>query len=204
MSMSKKKSIERWLNELNNFSFKEYDNLPDLDLYMEQVMIYLEKQLYIFQTSINDKQITPSMINNYVKGDVVPAPKSKKYSKEHLAIIEEICTLKKVLSLDEIKQIITTTYSNTEDKSKVFNNFNMINTSKTQDIVSDAFKALNDVDENDDEALTNIALEFAVISNCYINIAKKILYLIKAYNYNEEIKNKNNDNNEESNDDSNE
>ena len=57
------KSLENWLNDLNNFSFKSFEQLPDLELYMDQVVTFLEKQLYIFQTSTLDKQITPSMIN---------------------------------------------------------------------------------------------------------------------------------------------
>ena len=194
MDLSRKKAIERWLNDLNNFSFRDFNNLPELDLYMEQVMKYLDKQLYIFQTSTDDKQITPSMINNYVKGEVIPAPKAKKYSKEHLAIIQEVCSLKKVLSLDEIKQIIQTTYNN-ENKELIYDHFNMINTSKTANIVSDAFKALNDVDDNDELELTNIALEFAITANCYINIAKRILYYNRAFKLSEELKNNNEDNN---------
>jgi len=190
MDYTMKKSLERWLNELNNFSFKDFDNLPDIDLYMEQMMNFLDKQLYIFQTSIDDKQITPSMINNYVKGEVIPAPVSKKYSKEHIAIIEEVCSLKKVLSLDEIKQVIQTTYKD-NDAKETYNHFNMINTTKIQDIVNDTFKALNDIDDNDELGLTNIALEFAIIANAYINVSKRILYINKNYKYYKELKEKN-------------
>ena len=100
-----KKSLENWLNDLNNFSFKNYEELPDIDLYMDQVVTFLEKQLYIFQNNTLDKQITSSMINNYVKGEVLPSPISKKYNREHLALIEEICTLKQVLSIADVKQI---------------------------------------------------------------------------------------------------
>lgn len=174
------KSLENWLNDLNNFSFKSFEQLPDLELYMDQVVTFLEKQLYVFQTSTMDKQITPSMINNYVKGEVLPAPISKKYSKEHLALIEEICTLKQVLSIAEVKQILDKSYNN-ENKNDSFNHFNELNSEKTSNVVSEAFKLLNDVDENDYSKLNDIALEFAVTANCYINIAKRILYLTRAF-----------------------
>lgn len=174
------KSLENWLNDLNNFSFKSFEQLPDLELYMDQVVTFLEKQLYVFQTSTMDKQITPSMINNYVKGEVLPAPVSKKYSKEHLALIEEICTLKQVLSIAEVKQILDKSYSD-QDKSTSFNHFNELNSEKTSNVVSEAFKLLNDVDDNDYSKLNDIALEFAITANCYINIAKRILYLSRAY-----------------------
>ncbi len=190
-------SLENWLNDLNNFSFKSFEQLPDLELYMDQVVTFLEKQLYIFQTSTMDRQITPSMINNYVKGEVLPAPVSKKYSKEHLAFIEEICTLKQVLSIAEVKQVLDQSYENT-DKSETFNHFNEMNSEKTSTIVNEAFKLLNDVDENDYKKLNDIALEFAITANCYINIAKRILYLTRQYQYHEELeKHKKHDEKEE-------
>lgn len=176
-----KKTLENWLNDLNNFSFKTYENLPEIELYMDQVVTFLEKQLYIFQTSTLDKQITSSMINNYVKGEVLPAPVSKKYSKEHLALIQEICTLKQVLSIAEVKQILDKSYEDKDKKAETFDYFNSMNVEKTSSIVEETFKNLNKVDENDYNALNNIALEFSIAANCYINIAKRILFLTRAY-----------------------
>ena len=184
------KSLENWLNDLNNFSFKSFEQLPDLELYMDQVVTFLEKQLYIFQTSTLDKQITPSMINNYVKGEVLPAPKSKKYSKEHLALIEEICTLKQVLSIAEVKQILDKSYDN-DDKNESFNRFNQLNSEKTSQVVLEAFKLLNETEENDYSKINDIALEFAVTANSYINIAKRILYLSRTYERIKELNEKN-------------
>lgn len=175
-----KKTLENWLNELNHFSFKNYEELPDIELYMDQVVTYLEKQLQIFQTSSLDKQITSSMINNYVKGNVVSAPISKKYNKEHLAMIEEICTLKQVLTIAEVKQIISQRY-NTVEKAEVFNNFNAMNNEKIDAAISEAFKHLNDIDDNDKDQLINLALDFALTANCYINISKRILFLTRIY-----------------------
>ena len=183
-----KQALENWMNDLSNFSFKEYEALPDLDLYMDQVVTFLDKQLGIFQTSTLDKQITPSMINNYVKGEVLPSPISKKYNKEHLAIIEEICTLKQVLSIAEVKQILDSEYADPLKKGETFNKFNQVNNDKIQQSVEDAFKKLNDIDENDTNALTNMALDFALSANTYIQISKRILYLIRAYDAYEKAK----------------
>jgi hypothetical protein len=188
-----KKSLENWLNELSNFSFKSYENLPDIELYMDQVVTFLEKQLYIFQTSTLDKQITSSMINNYVKGEVVAAPISKKYNKEHLASIEEVITLKQVLSIAEVKQILNTRYTGEAVKGDIFNAFNELQTEKISSIVSEAFKHLNDIDDNDTNALIDLALDFALSATAYINISKKILFLIRVYeqlNSNKEEKKK--------------
>lgn len=192
-------SLEKWLNELNNFSFREYENLPDLDLYMEQVINYLERQLMIFRTSTLDKQITSSMINNYVKGEVLPAPISKKYNKSHIAAIEQICTLKQVLSIAEVKEIMDSEYNNEVEKSEAFNAFNKLNNEKIAIAVEEAFKNLNKIDENDTNGLIHLGLEFALTANAYINISKRILYLVRAYQTIDNNKKKKKDNEEKEN-----
>ena len=176
-----KTALENWLNDLNKFSFKNYEELPDIELYMDQVITFLDKQLKIFQNSIDDKQITPSMINNYVKGEVLSAPISKKYNREHLALIEEICTLKQVLSIADVKQIIDSRYNDSSSNMEVFNEFNEMNNNKIKTSVNEAFKKLNGVDENDKLAIINLACDFALTANAYINISKKILFLTRTY-----------------------
>lgn len=176
-----KKTLEVWLNELNTFSFKKYEELPDIELYMDQVVTFLEKQIKIFQNSSLDKQITSSMINNYVKGEVVAAPISKKYNREHLAAIEEVITLKQVLSIAEVKQILNERYKDNPEKGEIFNSFNELQTEKITSIVNEAFKHLNDIDDNDTKALIDLSLDFALSAVAYINIAKKILFLTRVY-----------------------
>lgn len=188
-----KSTLEKWLNQLNNFSFVDYEKLPDIDLYMDQVVTFLEKQLNIFQTSSLDKQITSSMINNYVKGEVISAPISKKYNREHLAAIEEVITLKQVLTIAEVKQILDESYNNVDSKNEAFNAFNQINNDKVSTVIEDAFKNLNDIDDNDTKSLVNLALDYALSANAYINVAKRILFLIRIF----ELTNKNKENNEE-------
>ena len=176
-----KKTLEVWLNELNNFSFKKYEELPDIELYMDQVVTFLEKQIKIFQNSSLDKQITSSMINNYVKGEVVSAPIAKKYNREHLAAIEEVITLKQVLSIAEVKQVLNERYKDNPEKGEIFNSFNELQTEKITSIVNEAFKHLNDIDDNDTKALIDLALDFSLSAVAYINIAKKILFLTRVY-----------------------
>ena len=176
-----KKTLEVWLNELNAFSFKKYEELPDIELYMDQVVTFLEKQIKIFQNSSLDKQITSSMINNYVKGEVVAAPIAKKYNREHLAAIEEVITLKQVLSIAEVKQVLNERYKDNPEKGEIFNSFNELQTEKITSIVNEAFKHLNDIDDNDTKALIDLALDFSLSAVAYINIAKKILFLTRVY-----------------------
>ena len=176
------KYLNSWLNELENFSYKKYEELPDIDLYMDQLITYLEKQLQIFQTSSLDKQITPSMINNYVKGDVITAPISKRYNREHMALIEEVCTLKNVLSIAEVKQIIDEKHrKDGVNHDEVFNSFRDLMNEKNQIAINEAKEVLNNIDENNLEQLTDLALNFAVTANAYINISKRILFLKRIF-----------------------
>ena len=183
-----KKVLEAWLNEVKKFNYKNYEELPDIELYMDQVVTFLEKQVQIFQTSSLDKPITPSMINNYVKGNVISAPISKKYNREHLASIEEVMTLKQVLSIAEVKQILDELYNDSTLKAESFNTFNKANTEKISVAVDEAFKKLNDIDDNDTKELTNLALNFALYANAYINISKRILFLTRVNNQIKEAK----------------
>ena len=185
------KTLISWLKDLDKFSYKNYEQLPDIDLYMDQMITYLDKQLNIFQTSSMDKQITPSMINNYVKGEVVSAPIAKKYNREHIALIEEVCTLKQVLSIAEVKQVIDEWYKKGEvDNAEIFNSFNALVTSKNKEAINLTKEALENIDENDLTSLTNLAVNLACTANAYITISKRILFLNKIFQ--EQLKNKNN------------
>ncbi len=182
------KAIENWLNELDNFSFKKYEELPDIDLYMDQLITYMEKQLYVFQTSSLDKQITPSMINNYVKGEVLKAPISKKYNREHLALIEEICTLKQVLTIAEVKQIEDERYKDGASNMDIFNEFNEYNNEMLDKAINDAKDKLSSIDNNNKDDLINLSMKLALQANAYITIAKRILFYTRVYEDLEKIK----------------
>ena len=89
-----------------DFSCPRWEDLPDIDLYMDQVLTLISKHFGIFSND-PDAKTTSSMINNYVKAGIVPAPKKKRYGKEHLACIFMICVLKRVLSINQIGDLIS-------------------------------------------------------------------------------------------------
>lgn len=80
-----------------------WNELPEIDLYMDQIIVLMEKYL---GSATNDKLITPSMINNYVKLGIIPPPEKKKYSKTHIAYLIIICSLKQVMPIADIKILI--------------------------------------------------------------------------------------------------
>lgn len=83
-----------------------WDELPEIDLYMDQVIALMDKYLSFHKTDDNTTIITHSMINNYVKLGIMPAPIKKKYSREHIAYLIIICSLKQALPISDIKDLI--------------------------------------------------------------------------------------------------
>ena len=87
---------------IKNFHLPRYEELPDLEIYMDQVLQLLNR--YVDPIIQND--MTKTMINNYVKKGVVSPPIKKKYTKEHLAHLIVVSFLKLVYSMDEITLLI--------------------------------------------------------------------------------------------------
>lgn len=80
--------------------------LPDLDLYMDQILSLVGRYLGDYP-GFDGKGLTASMVNNYVKQQVMPAPVKKKYTKTHLAYLLVICLLKPVLPIPAIRQLLS-------------------------------------------------------------------------------------------------
>ena len=81
-----------------------WDKLPDIPLYMDQVVGYLSRQM----VSIGDSDpLTSAMINNYIKDGLVERANGKKYGQEHLAYLTAISALKQVMSVREMKVLTT-------------------------------------------------------------------------------------------------
>ncbi len=77
-----------------------WEALPDLDLYMDQVLQLTDKHL----TPLGIKPVTAAMINNYVKLKLLPSPVSKKYTRVHVAFIFTIALLKDVFEISQIRE----------------------------------------------------------------------------------------------------
>lgn len=87
--------------EVLQFHFPRYSELPALELYMDQVLGIVNQSLRIFATD-GENILTAAMVNNYVKKKLLPPAVGKRYSPKHVAHLLFICTLKPVLSISEI------------------------------------------------------------------------------------------------------
>ena len=100
--------LRRWEVYLEKFSLPEWEEIPDLGLYMEQVIVLLKQYLDYLPPELKDEDqpITAAAINNYVRTKIMPSPEKKKYYRVHIAYLIMICTLKQSLSIAMIKRFI--------------------------------------------------------------------------------------------------
>ena len=90
------------LNELSHLQYVHPGDIPNIDLYMDQVTTFMDEQLASTKRYPDDKILTKTMINNYTKAKVLPPPVKKKYGRTHIMLLIMIFHLKSVLSIKDI------------------------------------------------------------------------------------------------------
>ena len=80
-----------------------WEDLPDLALYMDQVISYMPRQLIRFD---EEEQLTAAMVNNYIKDGLVPRASGKRYGPAHLSCLTAVCALKRVLPVKDIRVLL--------------------------------------------------------------------------------------------------
>ena len=95
------------LDNLSCFDYIKPEDLPNIDLYMDQVTTFMDQQLSDTKRYKEDKILTKTMINNYAKNDLLPPPVKKKYSKEHVLMLTFIYYFKNILSINDIQRLLT-------------------------------------------------------------------------------------------------
>lgn len=91
---------------ISNFYIPRWEELPDTNFYLDQVINYLDIYFNNYLSDETNKVITKTMINNYVKYGVLNPPINKKYNKTNLAYLFVICILKHIYSISDIKKLI--------------------------------------------------------------------------------------------------
>lgn len=104
--MNAKEKISTWAEEGQALTTPDWEELPAIPLYVDQVLQYLRDSLRFFERDEEDVLLTNSMINNYVKKNVLPHPEKKKYGREHLAALTIVCMLKQVLAIQDIATLL--------------------------------------------------------------------------------------------------
>ena len=108
--------------EIREFKLPRWEELPSIDLYLEQVLSLLEDWLKDWLSFDEKKIMTKTMVNNYVKQRFIPAPVNKKYDKTAVASLFVIAILKPVYTIVEISRLIKLDIR-TNDKEQAYNEF---------------------------------------------------------------------------------
>lgn len=107
MTIDTQNLLESILESLDRFDYIKTNDIPNMDLYMDQVTTLMEENLSKAARHGNeDKILTKTMINNYAKNNLLPAPYKKKYSKEHILVLIFIYYFKGIMSIGDIQKLL--------------------------------------------------------------------------------------------------
>lgn len=105
MGLDKHEYIMEIIRSLQDIDYIKPAQIPNIDLYMDQVTTFMDEHLYASKRHPEDKLLTKTMINNYTKNNLLPSPNKKKYSKEHMLLLIFIYYFKNILSISDIQNI---------------------------------------------------------------------------------------------------
>lgn len=153
------------LKKLVKINYIKPGEVPNIDLYMDQVTTFMDEHLRDSKRHEDDKILTKTMINNYAKNNLLPPPVKKKYSKDHLYILAFIYYFKSILSISDIQKLLnplTDNFFNTDEApnmdsiyKEVYNMCKSQITELSKDVINKAnlagasYDKLEDKDEKD-------------------------------------------------------
>lgn len=129
MTIDTKDALNSILASLARLDYIRPDEVPNIELYMDQVTTFMDAQLTHSKRYPEDKILTKTMINNYAKNDLLPPPVKKKYSQEHMLLLIFIYYFKGILSITDIQQLlapITEKYFNARDSFNLTDIYNEV------------------------------------------------------------------------------
>ena len=118
--------LKREIREMIRLDFIVPEDIPEIELYMDQVTQFMDQRLAGNKRAEEDKILTKTMINNYTKNRLLPPPRNKRYSKEHIILLIYIYYLKNVLPIGDIQKILTPMTTDCFDSDKMGEIYNDI------------------------------------------------------------------------------
>ena len=106
MKVDEKDMLNSILESISRIDYIKAEDIPNIELYMDQVTTFMESQLESPKRYPEDKILTKTMINNYAKNHLLPPPVKKKYSKEHVLLLIFIYYFKNLLSIKDIETLL--------------------------------------------------------------------------------------------------
>ena len=181
MSINTESMIRNILERVSRIGYVKPEDIPNIDLYMDQVTTFMEDQLASTKRHDDDKILTKTMINNYAKNNLLPSPEKKRYSKDHLLMLIFIYYFKNILSITDIQKLlgpITEKYFKGEpgkDMTYVYNEVFGMENRKIDQLIKNLLKdyrfsssTFQDADEEDQEFLKRFSFICLMSFDVYI------------------------------------
>ncbi|MBR1622929.1 MAG: DUF1836 domain-containing protein [Pseudobutyrivibrio sp.] len=181
MDTSRKK-LNDILHTLAEIDYVHPEDIPNIDLYMDQVLTFLDQELGTVREATEDKAMTKTMINNYTKNQILPSPEKKKYSRDHMLNLIFIYYLKNFLSMKDIKKIldpINEKYFEGEDSLRFFDIYSAMvgyEQKVAKDVIKDIIRKYNvsrDAFNDQDDESRKILQDFTFICELAFDIFVK-------------------------------
>ena len=172
----------RWEHYLNNYKLPAWKELPDIGLYMDQVIALLGQYLDFIpvEDMKNDKPVAPTTINNYVRLKVMPAPEKRKYYRIHIAYLIMIFTLKQGTSINGLQQILPANDASEEEVRAFYTSYierlRYVSTLYTTLVRNFTQEAL-DPKQSGDEVVENLVIQSILNSALSRIMGEKLLRL---------------------------
>jgi hypothetical protein len=165
-------NIDNLKDKLLSCRPQDWSSIPDIDLYMDQVISYMTRQ-HIGLELDDEETLTSAMINNYIKSGLLPRANGKKYDRTHIAYLTSICLLKQVLTVGETGELMSLQMEQ-QDVEQFYGNYVKV----LDEEYSHVAKSLQD--GQSDEDLTQLALRLAVSGYAQTLACKTILQELDA------------------------
>ncbi len=166
--------LNRWETYMNHYRLPTWEELPELELYMDQLIYQVRRYLSLFPEDERNPVVTPSIINNYVRLRVMPAPHRKRYRRLHMAYAVMICALKQVMTLTEIQKVLPPDLSDSQMR-QLYNDFVRKITTATRLFIDEVRASARDVlEEGNPYSCESLVLHSAVTSMLYKLLTVKL------------------------------
>ncbi|MEE1085714.1 MAG: DUF1836 domain-containing protein [Schaedlerella sp.] len=185
MKLDSNNLLDGIIEKLSNIDYVHSSEIPNIDLYMDQVTTFMDAHLSSTKRYEDDKILTKTMINNYTKNNLLPPSNKKKYSKEHVLLLILIYYFKSFLSIKDIETFLAplkNNYFSAEgelDLTFIYEELFKVQKSQIGPMIEDMKQAFSrseqtfaDVPEKDRETLQTFALLCDLSFDVYI---KKML-----------------------------
>lgn len=152
------------------------DKIPNIELYMDQVTTFIEDNLKYYKRNDEQKIMTKTMINNYIKDKILDPPNKKKYNKNHLILLILIYYLKPILSINDIGLILKNKQGYIADIYDKFIDYKKISDNK---FYNDMENFIKDIQKNEDDDTSLILFLLNIINEASQRkyLAEKIIDL---------------------------